>query len=51
MTTLPKNFLVPQGFSLNEVELGRKLRMVPEGHARFETVYVDTLTFDLPAGD
>ena len=35
-------FHVPQGFSLNEVELGRKLRMVPEGHARFETVYVDT---------
>src|SRR2546429_9499685 len=35
-------FLVPQDFSLDEVDLGQKLRLTPTGDARFETVYVDT---------
>src|SRR5438552_3097982 len=35
-------FLVPEGFSLDAVNLGRKLRLNPAGDVRFETVYVDT---------
>ena len=35
-------FLVPETFSLDRVDVGRKLRLTPGGEDRYETVYVDT---------
>jgi CHAD domain-containing protein len=35
-------FLVSEDFSLDQVDVGRKLRLTPAGDARYETVYVDT---------
>ena len=35
-------FLVAEDFSLEQVDVGRRLRLTPAGETRYETVYVDT---------
>src|SRR5262245_14989894 len=35
-------FLVGEGFAADDLDLGRKLRLIPAGETRYETIYLDT---------